>query len=108
MFIAGMTGIAEPPVNDLWTAPGEKMLLEKWRMEDTTFFNRIDQATYYMRCKIEDFLNALDKHAKPAVTGDAGRKAVRTTWTDASLISSNFSGYLMSTGNTILLSCSFS
>jgi predicted dehydrogenase len=76
MFIAGMTGIAEPPVNDLWTVPGEEMLLEKWRMEDTTFFNRIDPATYYMRCQIEDFLNALDKHAKPAVTGDAGRKTV--------------------------------
>ena len=24
MFIAGMTGVAEPPVNDLWTIPGRK------------------------------------------------------------------------------------
>ena len=76
MFVAGMTGIAEPPVNDLWTVPGEGNLLDTWRMDDTAFFNRIDPTTYYMRCQIEDFLYALDNNAEPAVTGDAGRKTV--------------------------------
>lgn len=76
MFVAGMTGIAEPPSNDLWTVPGEEMMLSAWRIEDTAFFNRIDPTTYYMRCQIEDYLTALENNAEPSVTGDAGRKTV--------------------------------
>ena len=37
MFIAGRTGIAEPPVNDLWTVPGRENLLNQWIKEDTDF-----------------------------------------------------------------------
>ena len=42
MFVAGMSNIAEPPINDLWTVPGEESLLEQWVKEDTDFFQTID------------------------------------------------------------------
>ena len=29
MFIAGMSSITEPPINDLWTVPGEEEIIEK-------------------------------------------------------------------------------
>ena len=76
MFIAGMTGIAEPPVNDIWTIPGEALYLETWRKRDIDFFNSIDPTTYYMQCQIEDFIDALDNDKDPFITGDAGRKTV--------------------------------
>ena len=38
MFIAGMSGITEPPINDLWTIKGEEHLLKKWQEEDSAFF----------------------------------------------------------------------
>ena len=76
MFIAGMTGVAEPPVNDLWTVPGEEQLLEKWKKEDTEFFNRYDPTVYYMQCQIEDFINALKNDTYPMVDGEAGRRTV--------------------------------
>ena len=42
MFIAGMSNVLEPPVNDLWTVPGEEKQLKKWIRKDTEFFNTID------------------------------------------------------------------
>jgi UDP-N-acetyl-2-amino-2-deoxyglucuronate dehydrogenase len=76
MFIAGMTGIAEPPVNDIWTVPGEETNLEEWRKADSEFFNRTDPTTYYMKCQIENFIDALDNDKDPLITGDAGRRTV--------------------------------
>jgi UDP-N-acetyl-2-amino-2-deoxyglucuronate dehydrogenase len=38
MFIAGMSSIAEPPVNDLWMVPGEEQMLEEWTKQDSEFF----------------------------------------------------------------------
>jgi len=76
MFIAGMTGIAEPPVNDLWTVPGEEKMLGEWVKEDTETFNRLDPAVHYMQCQIEDFINAIREERDPAVSGEAGRKTV--------------------------------
>lgn len=76
MFIAGLTGVAEPPVNDLWTVPGEEDLLKTWVREDTEFFTSHDATTYYMQCQIEDFLDALENDRDPLVTGEAGRKTV--------------------------------
>jgi len=76
MFIAGMTGITEPPVNDIWTIPGEESLLEEWRKEDMDFFNRIDPMTFYMKCQIEDFISAIDHNFDPLITGEAGRRTV--------------------------------
>jgi UDP-N-acetyl-2-amino-2-deoxyglucuronate dehydrogenase len=76
MFIAGSTGVAEPPVNDLWTVPGEENLLKKWVKEDTEIFNSCDPTVYYMQCQIEDFIDAVRNDREPAVTGEAGRKTV--------------------------------
>ena len=76
MFIAGMTGVAQPPINDLWTVPGEEKLLKKWVKEDTVSFGKHDPVDYYMQCQIEDFLKAIEEDREPAVTGDDGRRVV--------------------------------
>ena len=76
MFIAGMTGITEPPLNDLWSIPGEEAMLEDWKKEDTEFFNSIDPTSHYMKCQIEDFLDAIDNERNPLVTGEDGRRTV--------------------------------
>lgn len=76
MFIAGMTGIAEPPVNDLWTIAGEEGMLKKWVAEDTKTFESCDPAVHYMQCQIEDFINAIREDREPAVSGIAGRNTV--------------------------------
>ncbi len=76
MFIAGMSSIAEPPVNDLWTVPGEESLLDNWIKEDSEFFNSIDPTVYYIERQIEDFLIAIKESRDPLVTGEDGRKTV--------------------------------
>jgi predicted dehydrogenase len=76
MFIAGMTSILEPPVNDLWTVPGEESRLGEWVKEDSDLFNGINSMEYYHRLQIEDFLDALIYGRKPMVTGAEGRVTV--------------------------------
>ena len=76
MFIAGMQGILEPPVNDLWTVPGEEKMLEIWKEEDTAHFNKIDPMVYYIERQIEDFLFAIENNTQPLVAGEDGRKTV--------------------------------
>ncbi|MBW6501902.1 MAG: Gfo/Idh/MocA family oxidoreductase [Bacteroidales bacterium] len=76
MFIAGMTGIAEPPVNDVWSVPGEESLPEKWKEEDTALFSTIDPMIYYMQRQEEDFLDAITADREPMVTGEEGRRVV--------------------------------
>jgi predicted dehydrogenase len=76
MFIAGMTGVAEPPVNDLWTVPGEENMLNEWKAIDTEIFNTCDATVYYMQCQIEDFIDALKNNRDPLVTGEDGRRTV--------------------------------
>jgi UDP-N-acetyl-2-amino-2-deoxyglucuronate dehydrogenase len=76
MFIAGMTGVAEPPVNDIWTVPGEEKMLKNWIKEDTEIFNRYDPTVHYMQCQIMDFLNAIRNDSAPLVSGEAGRRTV--------------------------------
>lgn len=76
MFVAGMSSIAEPPVNDLWTVPGEEDKLEAWSNEDSEFFNSIDATVYYIERQIEDFLSAIQKDREPFVNGEEGRKTV--------------------------------
>jgi predicted dehydrogenase len=76
MFIAGMSGILEPPVNDIWSVPGEENLLEKWKAEDSAHFNSIDPMVYYMERQIEDFLQAIENNVEPLVTGMDGRRTV--------------------------------
>ena len=76
MFIAGMSSVLEPPVNDLWTVPGEERLLDDWVREDSEFFNQIDPTVYYMERQIEDFLQALDEDREPSVSGTDGLRTV--------------------------------
>ena len=76
MFIAGMSSVLEPPVNDLWTIPGEEQLLKDWVNEDSRFFESIDPTVYYMERQIEDFLQALHENREPLVSGTAGRRTV--------------------------------
>ena len=76
MFVAGMSNVLEPPVNDLWTVPGEEKLLEKWVVEDSELFNSIDPTIYYMERQIRDFLVSIGTNREPLVTGEDGRRTV--------------------------------
>lgn len=76
MFIAGMSGILEPPVNDIWSVPGEEKMLEQWKVEDSAHFNKIDPMVFYMERQIEDFLNAIQNNTQPLVSGEDGRRTV--------------------------------
>ena len=76
MFIAGMSTITEPPINDLWTVPGEQELLKQWQKEDSDFFNSINAVEYYHQVQIADFLKAVLQSRDPLVTGEEGRKTV--------------------------------
>ncbi|HSH19255.1 MAG TPA: Gfo/Idh/MocA family oxidoreductase [Draconibacterium sp.] len=76
MFIAGMQGILEPPVNDIWSVPGEEKMLQQWKAEDTAHFNSIDPMVFYMERQIEDFLQAIKNNTQPLVTGEDGRRIV--------------------------------
>jgi predicted dehydrogenase len=76
MFIAGMTSIAEPPVNDLWTVPGEEKLLDEWKVQDSGFFNSINAMEYYMKLQNEDFAGSILNDRKPMTSGEEGRITV--------------------------------
>ena len=77
MFIAGMSSILEPPVNDIWTVPGEESMLEQWNKEDRALFNGLDGAMdYYFHLQIRDFLQAIIDDREPLITGEEGRKTV--------------------------------
>lgn len=76
MFIAGMSGINEPPLNDLWSVPGEETKLDKYRESDTEFFNLIDSTTYFHIEQIKDFIDAIINDKEPLVSVEDGRKTV--------------------------------
>lgn len=76
MFVAGMSGVQEPPANDLWTVPGEENQLEMWKKEDAEKFASIDPTVFYMERQIEDFLRAIENNTSPLVTGEDGRRTV--------------------------------
>lgn len=75
-FIAGVSAISEPPLNDLWTVPGEEGLLAQFRAEDRARFGTIDATHYYHARQIEDFLRAALAGRPPAVTALDGRAVV--------------------------------
>ncbi|HOP01852.1 MAG TPA: Gfo/Idh/MocA family oxidoreductase [Flexilinea sp.] len=76
MFIAGMSKISDPPINDLWTIQGEEKMLPIWQKEDKDFFDQIDSTYYYHQCQINDFLNSILSDIPPLVTLEDGRKTV--------------------------------
>ncbi len=75
-FIAGVSEIAEPPLNDVWTIPGEEHRLAAFQAEDRAHFARIDATTYYHQLQIADFLAAVHDDRPPLVTGEDGRAVV--------------------------------
>ncbi len=76
MFIAGMSNIEEPPLNDFWTVPGEEGKLEEWIREDTERFKSINPMEHYHALQIDDFLDAITEDRDPCVSGQAGRETV--------------------------------
>jgi predicted dehydrogenase len=77
MFIAGMSNILEPPINDLWTVPGEEHMLKSWVKGDSDFFLSLkNPMEYFHERQIEDFLHALINGRKPLITGEDGRITV--------------------------------
>ena len=76
MFIAGMTPVQEPPINDLWTVPGEEHLLAQWQAEDRATFEQMDPARHYHLLQDRDFLRAILEDRTPLVSGEEGRKTV--------------------------------
>jgi len=76
MFIAGMSNVLEPPVNDLWTVPGEEALLAGWQAEDRATFEAVNAAMHYHLLQDQDFLRAIIEGRDPLVTGEEGRRTV--------------------------------
>ncbi len=77
MFIAGISEIQEPPVNDLWTVPGEEDMLPQWQAEDTATFQSVLATTHYHALQIQDFLSVILEDREPLVNGVEGRKTVK-------------------------------
>lgn len=75
-FIAGVSTIAEPPLNDVWTVPGEEAQLAEFQNEDRKRFALIDATTHYHALQFADFFRAVRERRPPAVTGADGRAVV--------------------------------
>jgi predicted dehydrogenase len=76
MFVAGISKVSEPPVNDVWKVPGEEDRLSRWQAEDAAFFRTIDATQHYHRLQIREFLQSILDGRPPLVTGEEGRKTV--------------------------------
>jgi predicted dehydrogenase len=75
-FVAGVSEIAEPSLNDLWTIPGEEHLLAAFQAEDRARFRQVNATTHYHALQIQDFLRAVLEGRPPLVTGEEGRVVV--------------------------------
>lgn len=76
MFVAGMSKITEPPINDIWTIPGEETLRAQWEADDRALFNEIDATTYFHALQFKDFADAIVEGRQPLVDGEEGRKTI--------------------------------
>jgi UDP-N-acetyl-2-amino-2-deoxyglucuronate dehydrogenase len=75
-FIAGVSQIAEPPLTDLWTVPGEAENLAAFQAEDRAAFARVNGTSHYHALQIADFVRAIRENRAPLVTGESGRAVV--------------------------------
>jgi UDP-N-acetyl-2-amino-2-deoxyglucuronate dehydrogenase len=75
-FIAGVTSKVDPPLNDIWTIPGEEQLLPQWNDEDRQFASQHDVMTHFHHLQIEDFIKSILEDREPMVTGEEARKSV--------------------------------
>lgn len=76
MFIAGVSEMAEPPFNDLWTIPSEAGKLSEWRQQDSQSFLSHPDPEYYHRLQIDEFLQCVAEGKEPSPNGEDGRRAV--------------------------------
>ncbi|MDF2190060.1 Gfo/Idh/MocA family oxidoreductase [Paraflavitalea sp. CAU 1676] len=76
MFLPGRSTIQEPPLNDLWTIPGEEAMLPQWQEADKALFNSVNAVEYFVRLQHEDFFKAIQENRRPLVTGSDGRRTV--------------------------------
>ena len=76
VFISGVSERVDPPINDLWTVPGEEHLLEQWQAKDRARAGRLDVMTHYHQLQVSDFLEAIIQDRPPAIPGREGRKHV--------------------------------
>jgi predicted dehydrogenase len=72
----GASNITEPPVNDLWTIPGEEDKLDDYKKQDSDFFNSVDAMTHYHKLQLDDFMKAVQSGVRPLVDVAAGRRTV--------------------------------
>ncbi len=77
MFIAGRSGVLEPPFNDIWTVPGQEKLLDTWKAEDAAFFSKLDATWYFFARQIESFARSIMSGQPLMVTGEDGKQVVR-------------------------------
>lgn len=75
-FVAGMSEIAEPPLNDVWSIPGEEQLLAEFQAADRARFREINATEHYHKLQIQDFLQAVRDDRPPLVPGEEGRIVV--------------------------------
>lgn len=75
-FVAGMSGMAAPPLNDLWTIPGEEGSLPLFEREDRERLEGVDPVEHYHQMQVRDFLLAILENRPPLVTGEDGRAVV--------------------------------
>jgi predicted dehydrogenase len=75
-FISGVTAAVDPPLNDVWTVPGEEHLLADWQAEDRTRGQTLDVMTDYHQLQIQDFLQTIIEDRELVATGREGRKPV--------------------------------
>ncbi|MBI1832321.1 MAG: Gfo/Idh/MocA family oxidoreductase [Planctomycetes bacterium] len=75
-FVAGVSEPTDPPLNDLWTIPGEEALLPAFQAEDRAAFQKVQAATHYHALQIQDFLQAVRDDRLPQVNGEDGRRVV--------------------------------
>ena len=75
-FVAGVSGVATPPLNDLWTIPGEEGQLAGFQAEDSYQFAAVDGTSYYHALQFADFVSAIREGRAPLATAEDGRAVV--------------------------------
>ena len=76
MFIAGMSKISNPALNDLWSVKGQGSMLPVFEREDRALFEKIDATSYYHELQMKDFADALIMGKKPLITAQDARNTV--------------------------------
>jgi predicted dehydrogenase len=75
-IISGVTNSVEPPINHLWTVPGESQLLEKWQAQDRELAGQSDVMTHYHQLQIEDFVQSILENRSPEVSAETAKSVV--------------------------------